>query len=403
MRAALTFTLPAVLLGACADRSWDSGPITFTDSAGVAIVTNEGTSQDVAEWRTEPLLTIGQLEGGEEYAFGEIADVALDRRGRVVVLDRLAQQAMAYDTDGSFLFRVGGAGEGPGELSPEVMSIGVGPGDSIAILDYWQMRLNVYTPDGAPARTVSMRSFGRQGPYEFHLLGDGRLLVRWYTYEVDREGRFLPWDALLLSDEVQEPFDTLMALDYRPPPLGDVRELLRPLFLNVAFYDVLADGRIVWSALEEEQITIHARDGALERIVRNREWRRRAATAADREVLESVYRAGGDGRSWPSPEQVVLPDSIPTITAVRASPDGGFWVQRMGRLSGIDPGALFLPAYLGWLGGTTWEVYDRDGRRHATVRLPARFRLTGVGDSTVVGIHRDDMDVERVMVLRVVR
>lgn len=404
MRHGTLIALPALLLGACADRSSESGPVTVRDSAGITIVTNTD-SAPAAEWRTEPVVSIGQVEGGEEYTFGAIADVAVDRRGRVLVLDALTQQAMAYDADGRFLFRVGGPGEGPGELSTEIMAIGVGPGDSIGILDYWQMRLNVYAPDGAFVRTVSMRGFGRQGPYEFNLLGDGRLLVRWLTYKVDLLRRFTPWDVLLRSDAAQSAFDTLMAFDYRPPNFGDVYTdlLLRPMFVNAAFYDVLADGRIAWSALERAQLAIHAPDGSLRRLVRSDGWRRRATTAEERTTLELVYRAGAGRSGWPPPEAVVYPDSLPAITAVRASPDGGFWVQRMGPLQELAPGALFVASRVGWLGGTTWEVYDRDGRRRATVELPERFRLTRVGDSTVVGIRRNEMDVERVMVLRVVR
>ena len=50
-----------------------------------------------------------------------------------------------------------------------------------------------------------------------------------------------------------------------------------------------------------------------------------------------------------------------------------------------------------------WEVYDADGRWYATVEVPHRFRVTRVRDLTVVGVQRDDLDVERVVVLRVIR
>ena len=100
---------------------------------------------------------------------------------------------------------------------------------------------------------------------------------------------------------------------------------------------------------------------------------------------------------------VTFPDSIPTITAVLASPDGGFWVQRMCPLPEIDPGALLLPFHGGWLGGPIWEVYDRDGRWYANVELPGRFRATRVLGSAVVGVQRDELDVEHVVLLRLVR
>jgi hypothetical protein len=406
---AMSSTVTLIALGisiaipwACSEEQTKAGPIEIVDSAGIAIVINERAPGGLARWRTEPILTIGELTGPEEYSLGRIADVDVDQHGQVFVLDAQAQQGMVYGPDGRFRFRFGGPGEGPGELSEQVTSVRVGPFDSIAVLDFWQMRLNMYDPAGAPARTLPLR-FGRQGPYQFHWLPDGRLLVRWFNYNVDAEGRFVPWDVLLMSNPAQTSFDTVMSFDYRPPNLGGVDRILRPILTNAAFYDVLAGGMVVWSDLEKDHLAIDSLDGSLKRIVRNRGWQRRSLTSADRGALEALYRARSHDSDQALPDDVVFPDSIPTITAIRASPDGGFWVQRMGPLSEVDPAALFLPAHQGWLGGTTWEVYDKDGGWNATVEVPRRFRVTQVLDSTVVGVHRDEMDVERVVLLRIVR
>jgi hypothetical protein len=405
MRSAVWLITLGTMMGmawACSERSGDPGAVAVIDSAGIAIVINERVPEILAHWRAEPMLTIGQSDGPEEYSFGRIADVDADTGGQVFVLDGQAQQVMVYGLDGRFRFRFGGPGEGPGELSEQVMNVRVGPLDSISVLDFWQMRLNVYDPTGIASRTFPLR-FGRQGPYQFNWLPDGSLLVRWFTYNIDSEGHFVPWDVLLMSNQDQTSFDTLIAFEYRPPNLGGLDRLLRPMLTNAAFYDVLADGMIVWSDLEKDQLAIHALDGSLVKIVRNRAWRRRSLTSADRESLEAVYRAGSDDPSQPLPDNIVFPDSVPTITAIHATPDGGFWVHRMGQLSEVDPEALFLPAHQGWLGGTRWEVYDREGHWYATVQVPTRFRVTRVWDSTVIGVNRDEMDVERVVLLRLIR
>ncbi len=373
-----------------------------TDSAGISIVVNKRAPAPPARWRTEPAVAIGRIDGPDEYTFGRIADVGANARGEIYVLDRQARRATVYGPDGRYRYTLGGPGEGPGELGQYVTAIRVGPRDSIAILDFRQRRLNVYAPGGEPARTVAL-DFGRPGPYDFVWFDNGRLLIRWLTYNLDSAGHFVPWDALLLSDRRRSAFDTLLVFRYRPPETGDLNRLLRPIFPNTASYDVLADGRIVWSALRGHQVAVHNLDGSLERIVRNEGWRRRVLGPDERSALEAVYRAGTGDRDAPIPDNVVFPDSIPAITAVRASPDGGFWVQRMGALPETDPEALFLPADLGWLGGPEWEVYDSNGYWYATVELPRRFRVTRVRDSTVIGIQRDDLDVETVMVLRLLR
>jgi hypothetical protein len=196
---------------------------------------------------------------------------------------------------------------------------------------------------------------------------------------------------------------TLLVFAYTPPDVGDLNRLLRPMLANAAFYDVLADGQFIWSTLEGDQITLHNPDGSLQRIVRNAGWRRRALMPHDHQALETVYRAGAGHPDDPIPDNVVFPDSVPSITAVRASPDGGFWVQRMGALAETEPDGLFLALEPSLVGGSMWEVYDADGRWYATVEVPHRFRVTPVRDSTVVGVQRDDLDVERVVVLRVIR
>lgn len=390
----------------CSGQWRGSGQFEVTDSAGVTIVVNElneRSLENVAQWGTEVLLTIGQVEGPEEYSFGQIADVEVDHHGYLYVLDRQAQLARVYGPDGRFRFDFGGPGEGPGEFSESVFQIRIGPLDSIMVLDGWQMRLNTFGSDGAPAGTLPMR-FGRGGgPYQFHLLGDRRLLVRWFAYNLEADGTFVPWDVLLLSNQTQTSFDTLMRFDYRPSDVGDRNRLLRPLISNVAFYDVLTDGSIVWSAREQDQLAVHALDGSLKRIIRNSRWELRPLSAADRVALLAAYRASSAGVDGPLPDNIVFPDTVPTITALQRSPDGGFWVRRMGPLSELDPQALFAPVQADWLGGTTWEVYDRDGQWRASVELPDRFRVTRVLDSAVVGVQRGELDVERVLLLRLLR
>jgi hypothetical protein len=41
-------------------------------------------------------------------------------------------------------------------------------------------------------------------------------------------------------------------------------------------------------------------------------------------------------------------------------------------------------------------VFDVDGRRIATVELPERFNLMDAGADYVLGVWRDDLDVEHV-------
>ncbi|SHK57782.1 6-bladed beta-propeller [Rhodothermus profundi] len=56
--------------------------------------------------------------------FGEIGDVAQDRKGRIFVLDKENTVVRVFSSDGSYLFSIGGKGEGPGEfLYPEWLEL----------------------------------------------------------------------------------------------------------------------------------------------------------------------------------------------------------------------------------------------------------------------------------------
>jgi hypothetical protein len=152
-----------------------------------------------------------------------------------------------------------------------------------------------------------------------------------------------------------------MAFVYEPPDVGDVNEIKRPLISNTAFYDLLAEQRVAWSAIEDDQVYLHTLNGDLSRIIRNASWRRAATTDADRGVFAQAFLASRDGEVRSMPPNVTYPDSIPTIITLRASPDGGFWVQRMSALTELDPDGLMDPVNSRLLGGGTWEVYNERG------------------------------------------
>jgi hypothetical protein len=55
------------------------------------------------------------------------------------------------------------------------------------------------------------------------------------------------------------------------------------------------------------------------------------------------------------------------------------------------------------LGGPQWDVFDAEGRFLGSLRLPERFRITRITDDWVVGVQQNELDVERVTRLRLLR
>lgn len=96
--------LCATILLAAAACTGGDGP---TADTGVSSVpTFEGTVD----------LEIGEVEGDDAYLFSRVVSVAEDPVGRILVVDRGASDVRVFDSDGGFLFRFGGEGDGPNEF-----------------------------------------------------------------------------------------------------------------------------------------------------------------------------------------------------------------------------------------------------------------------------------------------
>ena len=52
---------------------------------------------------------------------------------------------------------------------------------------------------------------------------------------------------------------------------------------------------------------------------------------------------------------------------------------------------------------TGWRVFDRTGRWSGTVTMPARFNPMDIGSDYVLGLWRDEDDVEHVRLYRLMK
>lgn len=109
-------------------------------------------SGEEAELRLEEIVAIGSLDGDLD-AFGGVDGVAIDSRGRILVLDASAGHLKVFLPSGKHLVTVGRRGEGPGEFSSP-LTIGTGPGDSVFVWDGDRSRVSVFSPSYEWVRDV---------------------------------------------------------------------------------------------------------------------------------------------------------------------------------------------------------------------------------------------------------
>lgn len=131
MRTVALALLPAaaVLLTTCGTDADPAGstPETVVEAIGDTTVVRTLSG---SVWGTEaalvPEVTIGRLDGPEEYLFGSIRSIAVADDGAIHVLDLQAQHVRVFDSLGVYVETLGRRGEGPGEFS-EAEAIAVLP------------------------------------------------------------------------------------------------------------------------------------------------------------------------------------------------------------------------------------------------------------------------------------
>src|SRR5690606_21103404 len=139
--------------GCAADRPGEAGSA-GRDSAGIRIVESRGAGAWSAEaaWTAAEAVSIGVVDGPEEYTFGRITDVAALPDGSVAVLDGTDLVVKVFDANGGHLRTFGGKGGGPAEFQG-VTRLAL-RGDTIVVHDWRLSKLAEFTLHGELIRTV---------------------------------------------------------------------------------------------------------------------------------------------------------------------------------------------------------------------------------------------------------
>ncbi len=147
-------------------------------------------------------------------------------------------------------------------------------------------------------------------------------------------------------------------------------------------------GKVIVGDATEMQYRVVRGDGSVERIVRA-EYN----VELTPEILEAERSAclGDD----PTPEDLSFINSLPVSDTraayrdLKVDPTGAVWLKE-------DRGYCVNDTSLS---PVAWEVFGPDGVWLGQVFLPGRFTVFEIGLDYVLGVFRDELDVERVQVL----
>jgi len=418
------------LVGGCGAETPDADPagtsaLMVRDSAGIRVVENDLSPawEPDAGWRLAdtPSVRIGDFEGPPHVAFGYALAPSRLSDGRIVVADRQVNHIHFYDSAGAHLQTVGRSGRGPGEFS-QIWRMYRIQGDSLMVLNPTTLT-SIFSPEGEFTRRYELDPVpGRPNIWWKGRFPDGSML----GFSLSEEGTEYVQDSgaeggrrIVRPDRGPFYRDSLLHFLYTPEGelidslmkipgqwLGENRTFAPSEAYRVDgeyFYtspgNVVAIHRWRWlSEPVEPSSTAPAGLIQLEQIVRRPPLNdTRITDAMVDEVHEGIrdrYRMLAD-RGIPMAgaareiEMLQLPESLPAHgNALRIDPDGNLWLLEYRRDTSAPQ---------------EWSVFGSDGRWLGVVETPPTFTVNEIGRDYILGVNRDEFDVQYVEMYDLIR
>jgi hypothetical protein len=316
--------------------------------------------------------------------------------GTLAVPTTGASSIRIFSPDGTFVRSLGRPGEGPGELS--YLARAWPRGDTIEAFDLYGQRLLRFLP-GDSVATIPLRSAAASDMHG--AVGDGWAMSRLRAHIGDRDSMYVRSVSRALEDSVGVVIDVTMVRGMHrdvapgisgPHPLSPTAvvavhdaEVYTGETLTPSLSVYAADGRL----LRQIELPLDEPDdaaGALQIVVDS------AVALADEAERAAVRARWGSYR---------VPDRLSVFWAIMVDELGFIWVRP------YDPVAHSLaldglPSNRGGPGGR-WLVLTPEGEEAGWIDIPEGLEPRYVTADRVVGVHRDELDVESVRVHRLQR
>lgn len=128
---------------------------TTQKTGDVVVISNPKTPEQKMRIVFNEELSIGEVEGDENYMFGENIFFNTDKDGNFYVSDVDAHRIQKYDPDGKYLLTIGREGQGPGEFG-SLSLIRFDKDSNIYIDDEGNNRISFFNKDGEYLRQIRL-------------------------------------------------------------------------------------------------------------------------------------------------------------------------------------------------------------------------------------------------------
>jgi len=389
--------VPRILRPEATRRACCRGVASWLLIAGAAVGCTKADlpSGDIPVWHTGdvPVARVGTVDGSREYQLHRVEDVVRLPDGRIAVANGGSQEIRIYGADGTYVTRLGRAGEGPGEFR-SLVAIGNWPGDSLIAFDTQLRRVTVFSPAGVAVRSWHLEPSSR-GVFPVHaeVLGDRSVLIRSARGRMpgDPPGLFRGSAPLVRYSANGETLNTIVDLPgdewYYS---ADQRLLIDRAFARKGL--LAASGTSVFASDAAGSVVVEYRpDGSVSDTIRVASAR--AVGPADieayRQALLQTARNAEDRRKLEAVlAEMPYPETLPGYSALFSDASGRLWVK--------EYTVERMPT-------AEWTIFAVSKAVAAKLRLPATFVPMFASDSVVGGIAVDDLGVEYIEVWSLIR
>ncbi|MDH3456058.1 MAG: hypothetical protein OER90_04385 [Gemmatimonadota bacterium] len=338
---------------------------------------------------TAPELSIGLGEAEDAHHLFLVRDAVVLEGGRIAIANGGTGEIRIFEPDGAHVVSMGGAGEGPGEFR-RLEAIARWAGDSILGWDGRQQRISVFDAAGQHGRTFRVPQFNDS--FGAELLGvtpDARFFVRaGFPQRGDEpfRGMFRPDQMYALLTGTGE-----VAVDLGVHPGaegflsagGDFESFYGHPHAKSTVATVWGE-RVLISPNDVFELRAFTLDGQPSMTVR-------LDYETARPTQEDMWRWFEDFTTDDTPEERAafrrmfdefpLLESFPAFAAIVVDEFDHVWVREL-RTPG-DQRAI-------------WVVFDRNGVALGRVETPPGLEVYEIGADYILGLARDEFDVEGV-------
>jgi hypothetical protein len=369
------------------------------DSAGIHLVKYPAAAKPPAVWTIDPtpVLQLGGHAQRDAEEFSRVVGVVRLSDGTVVVANGGSNELRYFNATGTFLAKAGRTGEGPGEFRQ--LSRLFLLGDTVIATDAMGVATR-FSARGTRLGTIARPKNLTGLPQLVGVFRDGSAayLISHPFDQGARTGVVAIYTSVIV---VGKSGDTKPLLDHMltTTEVGSAYGARPQVFAAFRLFSASQSG--ICSAYGDA-FAVSCVDFDGRRAVRIA-WDR--PTIPITTEMQSIFRrgiAGHHSQSEGGREVAVEPifaKTMPFLADLRRTAEDELWVQNYS----MDRALLSTGRFVAPNDPTDWTVFSADGRMLASVRLPARFQPFQMGRDWVLGVMRDNDDVELVTLLHVRR